>query len=290
MTQYSFLKLVSLPNIADPIQYLSVCSESQEWSSHFNNWSPHHYYRDAHFSQLPNLLQHLSTSSRFQLSAENDGNSLKYSSDLKNLDLSLNESAFFHNSYVSRYLKFSKQVPAKSSPQIETLYLASASLDANTKYHKDLSVLLRKVFETCSIVLISEDEVPFELAKVAPKFLKLQVAGHSDLKPLQASEISSDDSFDFYEYLCLLHMNSLPDMTNSHVQASSMYESPQCEAGDNKEITTPLWLHVAEELPPNILDFIVSTDGWTSIFVKTETSNLVVKRSAPLHYIWHIYI
>lgn len=286
MPSYSFSALEALPLISEPVEVLSIASELSEWDEKFQTWPADHLYKENSFSELPTLLTYLQGVSDFSLTAESGHDKLKFTSTSDTLNLRLSESSFFHNAYVSRYLKFSKEVPAKSSPLLDTFYVASASLEPKSKYFKDLSVLVTKVFSTCSISLLLKIEPPFQLTKVTTAYLKNEVATHSNLSPLQLTEIPPDESFEFYEYLCLLHMNSLPDTNNSHVQASSMYEFP----GSEEEIIfNSLWLHVAKNVCPSVFESLISTDGWVTAFAKTENHNLVLKRTSKGFYIWHIH-
>lgn len=289
MTSYSFSILETLPTIHEPLTYLSVSAADPAWLQN-QNWPAHCYYKQNGFDQLPLLLTHLQSSGNFSLCAENDNNKLVYTYSSSQLSLKLTESTYSHNSYVGRYLRFIKHIPPKYSPDLDTFYTASVSLDANTKYFKDFNVLLARVFSVCSICLLLDNEVPFPLTKVIASHLSTSIASYSDLSPLLTTEIQSGDSHEFYEYLCLLHLNGLPDYENSHVQATTRYEIPPVTSPLNSENNLEsLYLHFTENINPSALESLVSSEGWVSAFARSDTHNIVLMRTPEGIYIWHVH-
>lgn len=201
--------------------------------------------------------------------------------------LKLTENVYFHNSYVARYLHFQKLTPPKNSVEIDTFYVAKGSLGTASKYSKDVSVLLAKVFVQCSLCLLLDKEPKFPLTKLEPKSSKVQVATYSDLFPLNLTEIPSEDAFDLYEYLCLLHMNSIPDPSDERTRVCNMYEVPKGES--EVENQGELWLHNVTNTTPNALRHLVSSEHWISVFARTKNHNIVIKRATNGNYIWHVY-
>lgn len=286
MASYSFSILETLPSIHEPLKYLSISSEDPSFHQQIQNWPASYYYKETEFTQLPQLLTHLQDSQNYNLRVELHQNKLIYTSGVTNLTLTLSENTYAHNSYVGRYLRFIKHVPPKYGPNLDTFYTATVSLSTNTKYYKDLSVLLAKVFAVCTVSLLLAHEVPFPLGIVQPKYLSTQVSSHSDLRALSVKQISSDDAHDFYEYLCLLHLDGLPDYNNSHVQATTMYEIP--EVTFEKDIRE-LHLLVTRDINPSVLTLLISSEGWISVFARSESQNIVLLRTASGIYMWSIH-
>lgn len=289
MASYTFSILETLPSIHEPLKYLSVSSANPTWQQN-QNWPAHCYYHENGSDQLQLLLTHLQSSGNFSLCAENDNDKLVYTSESPQLTLTLKEATYSHNAYLGRYLRFTKHIPPKYSPDLETFYTASVSLDANTKYFKDFNVLLARVFSVCSICLLLDNEVPFPLTKVIASYLSTSIASHSEVCPLSTTEILSEDSHELYEYLCLLHLNGLPDYENSHVQATTRYEIPPVTAPliSENDIES-LYLQVTENINPSALKALVSSEGWVSAFVRSDNHNIVLMRTQKGIYIWHVH-
>lgn len=287
MASYKFSVLDTLPSINEPLTQLSALSADPEWQQK-QNWPSHYYYCQDGFEQLPELLTHLQTEGNFCLSANINKNKLVYTSGPQ-LTLSLTDSTYSHNSYVGRYLRFIKVVPPKYGPDLDTFYTASVSLDANAKYYKDFTVLLARVFPACSICLLLDTEVPFPLTRVSSSFLTTTVASHSDLSPLTTSEIPSEYSRDFYEYLCLLHLNGLPDYSNSHVGATTIYEVPTTTNENSGAEHESLHLHITKNINPSAMKSLVLSEGWISAFARSTNYNIVLLNTPSGIYMWEIH-
>lgn len=286
MSSCTFSRLETLPPLESPLTYLSIATSHPDWDASTHNWPKHLLLQSETFQHLPALLSHLETGENFALSAKNGPDSLEISSSSLEMKLTLSEQTYSHNSYVGRYLKFIKHIPPKKSADIDVFYTATTSLDTRPKHSKDVSALIVKVFATCSVVLLLDEIPPFDLTEVSPLQQKSELTAHSDLSPLSLPQVSQDIAPDVYEYLCLLHLNGLPDTSNSHVQATNTYVVPTFNAEESA--TGPMWLHVTRNINPGVLKHLLETDGWVTAFARTEKENIVLMKTSSVKYIWHV--
>lgn len=285
MASCTFRVLDQLPNLESQITHLSVASANPNWheTSKFENL---HILENVTFSQLPELLTYLQPTKSCNLTAEINGNIFTFASKTQKFSIRLTDHAYSHNAYVGRYLKFRKHVPLKKSADLDIFYEANAILDPQQKYYKDFTALILNNFGVCSVTLLLSEIPPFPLTEIKPDLLKIEIAPYSDLNPLGVSGIPTDDSQDFYEYLCLLHLNGLPDLSNSHVVATNIYQPPRVEA--KFAANEKLYLHVTRNVHPGILERLIETEGWVSASARTANENILLFKTSSVIYIWHV--
>lgn len=284
MGSCTFRVLDELPSLSSQISYLSVASADPNWHENLKYGNLHILENDT-FSKLPELLTYLQTTKSCDLTAENNGSVLKFASKTQKFSLRLTDQAYSHNAYVGRYLKFRKHVPLKKSADLDIFYDANAILDPQQRYFKDFNALVLSLFGVCSVTLLLSEIPPFPLTDTKPEHLKFKIAPYSDLNPLGVSEITTDNSQDFYEYLCLLHLNGLPDLSDSLVVATNMYQPPAEGKFANNE---KLNLYVTRNAHPGILEVLIKTDGWVSAIARIVNESILLFKTSSVIYIWHV--
>lgn len=290
LIMYQFTELQQIKPLYNNVDYLSVISSCPDTLSHLQRISEQLYlYRSDNSNQVGDLIEYISRADckHFAVETKTDNDSLIINSEEKDLvQLDLSEHTLFQNNYATRYMRFSKVVPAKSSPDYGTRYRCKVKMDPNTKYHKDLSHLILKAFTNARIQVLLDQELPFGLERVWPKYKEIELSPNSNIKPLSYERIDPESSMEYYEYFCMLHINGFPDRSNDHVKLTSMYEGPQ-EAVTEEKYRFPLYLTVASDINPLALNILANKDGWVSLFAKTKDQNVLITKSQN-PYMWRV--
>lgn len=288
-TMYQFTELQQAEPLYNTVEFLSIISTSPHTLSRLQHIAEQFYlYRHNNFSQVGDLVKFITDTDckHFAVEAKAGNDSLAINSSEKEfLNLDLSEHTLSQNNYASRCMRFTKVVPAKSSPNYETRYTCKVKMDSNAKYYKDLLCLISKAFSNARIQVLLEIELPFDLQRISPNYKQVELSPNSNLEALNYKKIDREDSMEYYEYFCMLHINGFPDRSSDHVQLTSMYEGPKIDAEQKYEL--PLYLTVANDVNPSIMAFLADEGDWISLFARTKNQNVLMAKSQT-SYKWRI--
>lgn len=270
-------------HIEEPLEFLSVLADSS-FPDHFSQLiEKSHYYSSPNFQQLFDLLQeHHKEGFRFSLLASQNGNSLRFSSSDQKVKLKVTEPTFFHNSYVGRYLHFSKKVPAKKSPDIETFYTATAALTGE-QYEQDLLEFIRREFTDVEMYVLLEKALEYGLQTHTVELETLPLSTGSNTSPLGTQEVNQENALELYEYLCLLHMNRVLEKETEHAKITSIYEVPGF--GLNESLGD-VYFYCCKNLDPTTFYRLLEGNKWKSIFAQSREHNMVALHNQHGSYLW----
>lgn len=287
---YQFTQLQQVEPLYDKVEYFSVISTSPDAKHQLQRVADQFFlYRNDHFDQVGEVLEFTSRADchHFAVEANTENDILLLNSGNRDIiDLDLSEHTLSQNNYATRYMKFIKVVPAKSSSDYEVRYTCKVKIDSTAKYHKDLSYLVSRVFSDSRIQVLLDIELPFALHRISPSLKQVEISPNSNFGPLKYNEIDPVNAMEFYEYFCMLHMNGFPDRSNEHVKLTSMYEGPEGYIGEAK-LSNPVYLTVASDINPSALSVLVDNGDCVSLFAKTKYQNVLVTKSQK-SYMWRI--
>lgn len=288
---YQFTNLQLVEPLYNNVEYLSIISSSPDTITQLQNLAEKLFlYQNDHFHQLVDLTNYLSQAGgeHFAVDVATANDTLFLNSKDRNfINLNISEHTLFQNNYATRYMKFAKMIPAKSSPDYETRYTLKVKLDPSAKYHKDLLYLIKKVFSDSKVEIVLDMELPFALQRISPKIKQIEISANSNLEPLNYAYIDPEQSMDYYEYFCMLHINGFPDRNDEHVKLTSMYVPPE-GAFKEKTYDFPLYLTAASNINPLVLPLVANTEEWISLLARTPYENLLITKSNNESYIWKI--
>lgn len=283
---FSEIETTSEIIVNDPVNFLSIVSK-EPLSTHNGSY----FFTSPLFHRVEDLIQHMQAeckgNKQFQyfLSIHaDDGSSIKLSSkDPFVLSLLLSDHTFNHNHYISRYLKLSKQVPLKKSPETKIIYNATAQYPSTgKKYEADLKYLLKNVFAEVSVELLSNknmDGLQLSLNTSTPKHH--DIPPDSDLSPLYCSIFQ--DPEDMYEYQSLIHLIQPPNLhPTSQMAAVSMYETPTTDGTPND----PVKIHQWKNVTPSVVQTIINEGNFISLLIKTLDGSIMIFKSQLKTYAW----
>lgn len=287
---YTFAENSPPDYILEPLLFLSVISTESKLGDVIDK---SFYYKSSHANNVLDFFNTLRTSDAlyYSVSATKGTNSLKFASSSRNvISLSLCEHTFFHLAYVGRYARFTKDIPAKGSPGLETTYNAELDMsDTTQRYYKDVVALVSAVFDDAELSVLVDYDLDLsalqqlQLQRVDPVATSTCISTHSDLSPLGSKHIGPDLEFDFYEYLCLLHLNALPNLADSHVQNTTMYSIPET---DSTALSTPLHLHSVSDVGPAVFYDLVNAGLSVSVLARTGSKHYVTFNTGTIIYFW----
>ncbi|OBA22418.1 hypothetical protein METBIDRAFT_153251 [Metschnikowia bicuspidata var. bicuspidata NRRL YB-4993] len=246
MTEKYILQENTLPEfIAEPVKYLSVVSKQGSVKNILGELlKQSHVYKGTVNDNVFDIAESIvgSGAQYFSLKLNKNRNTLKIDSRTpKTVTITLTEHVFNHHAYAARYMKFKKLQPAKGSSDYIVYHTVTANWNGPEKYSKDLYALVSEVFACAELVLLTDsvyapkDEVG-SLMDLHESAVVLEVkvfspgevdSGDSIAETPDLLKLDVDEHHEVYEYLSLVHLNSLPDYRNSHVGATSIYETPQ---------------------------------------------------------------
>ncbi|KAF5210729.1 hypothetical protein E0198_003613 [Clavispora lusitaniae] len=287
---YQFTEKGEIEPLYERIEYLSLISESPDIKTVVENISGQYFvYRRNDFQQIWKLVKYItdSDSKHYSIEAASGTDILSCRSQDGHISLNISQSTILQNNYVTRYLKFTKTIPAKSSLHHETRYHCRVNVDEKAKWNKDLVTFISQTFSKCKVEILSDIELPFELERIRPTFIQKQIASHSNLSPLNYAEINNELSVDMYEYLCLLHVDGLPNRSDEHVKLTNMYEIPQVPLLRENPGFSTLYLTVAADVNPSIVSALSANTHVLSFFARTRTHNFMVLQSRN-SYLWKV--
>lgn len=281
--------------IGSPARFLSVVSTSCALKSSLDTLLDKCFYHRCETTQPLLLFDTLKQKlpNYYSVRAAKGLNELSFSSTSPNIiSIRLKEHTFFTNSYVGRHIKFKKIVPFKGSNELITYF--EAKVDISHHLHElALRKLAEAEFSACNVILLCDTDISKELPE---KFFDLHknksFYAHS-LLPLpniptvnnSISDMDSDESDDLYEFLSLVHLNAVPDQTNSHVRATNMWELPQPNFLANLA-GVPLHSFSISNVNPILIHRIASMSEVLSIQMVTEESTHLLLRNNRI-YTWN---
>lgn len=244
------------------------------------------YYEVSNFNGFLELLQQLASFSFWLQLTKGDSCLVIDSQNPNRIDLHLSEHDLTLNNYITRYLKFTKQSPMKAMGDTKSYYRTSMTYDDSktTKDHRDFRFLLDRVFSDALLRLSLKSAVTLlENHRQTPNVMSLQINERADLSPLKADHI--DESHDFYEYLSLLHLNKVPEISRSEYEkVTSMYEVPAIGPSGNSP--KHLFLFAFKFVHPAVLQEVVIKDSVISTLSNTKLKHRLSYRSASGLYTW----
>lgn len=283
---YAYSKSTPPAFIGQPLSFISVLSSSKDIGPLEDTC----YYRSANFSDVLELFAQLSkSSSYYSVEATANGNKLTFSSQSEHLILSLREHTFFHHSYAGRYTRFTKDIPPKGSPGLEVRYNAEITMDPSLQHYRDIVALITSEFSGARVTVIAESSSDLggllkQLEHRKPSSTITPIAPHSDLSSL-VKDVPPGCERELYEYLCLLHLNALPNMDDSHTRATNTYECP--EAADVFDVDA-LYLHTFSDASPQLFYQLLNNQSALSVLGRTDRAHWMSYNGANNVYFWSV--
>lgn len=287
-------KANELPDtIYEPLQTFSAISMDPDFHTRFQSALTRSYYYTCRTDDILALLEVIehSGASYFAVSASCGNNELKWSSkDSTSYQLTLAERSISSNSYVQRYLPFTKAIPLKGSAQYATSYTATVKRSTE-KYTPDVKAVVEAVFHNSSVTILAD--VSLDLKLITEEFqrrtgqsINTEISDFTDFSPLTLSNIGDDDQVEFSEYLGLLHLNSYPKLNDSHVSATTSY-SHTIPVSD-REVTCKLYLSFVSEVSPVVFSQFLSDQTCLSLQAKGKDTCNLTYFSGTGFYTWEM--
>ncbi|GEQ69552.1 hypothetical protein JCM33374_g3224 [Metschnikowia sp. JCM 33374] len=291
--------------VAEPIKYLSVVTNSQTLENVVAGLlQQSHVYKGTGINNVLEIVQSTIKSGApyYVLEFTSDRNKLRIdSSSPKSVSLVLDDHTYNHHSYAGRYLRFTKCLPAKGSKDYIIYHKATANWGPE-KYEKDLTALVAEVFTGADMTLLTtcgppniapggsltdlhEKASPSSTALYLPEDAKVSAETTADSPSGITDTLPSDVSQELYEYLSLVHLNALPDFTNSHVRATSLYEIPDTVVKLPVSLSSASLVTITDVNPVVFYD-LASNPDCLSIQATTETGSFLTVNSGDVTWNW----
>ncbi|WPK25964.1 hypothetical protein PUMCH_003306 [Australozyma saopauloensis] len=293
-SSYQFLANELPDQVFEPLKTLSVIHTDPSLSSDLSAASENAFYYKCIANDVFGIFKAIEQSKAtfFSVALVDGDNKLTWNSQEADIfSISLSQHAYSHNAYVGRYLKFTKQIAPKGSPQYGTRFEALAKREG-AKYSKDVHAMIEAVFPGSEVCVLTDrplndfetESVTFQEVRTSVK--TVEISAHTDLSPLASSTVSDEESYKFLEYLSLLHLNAYPDLSNSHVAATNSYE-PELSSGDKmkNEIYYLTYLSAAN---PLILSSMLQNTKCLSVQGTTETKSITSLYTTENLYTWEV--
>lgn len=293
-SEYHF-KRDELPDfLTEPLDFVSVLSHSDNLHSTILQ-EKSHYITCKGVSALASLVSTLENlhPPYFCAVATDKDNSLRWDSrQPKTFKLKLHEHTFNHNAYVGRYIDFKTRKPLPSAPELSTFFEATVTYE-QIQTHRDLLLTIENAFRTASVTIVSDIPLAEALApfgsvenksgSLESLFRMRQLSARSCLPTSVDSALLQEDmGQELYEYLCLCHMNAVPNSKDSHVRASVMYMHP-----DYIKTETALWFQYSFlNVSPTVFYNLAKNKKVISILTKAANESVLTFSLDEL-YTWH---
>lgn len=279
--------------IYEPLRSFSAFSADPNFYTELQSALDRSFNYTCKTDEILNLLDAIeqSQASFFAVSASNRDNKLEWSSrDPTSYQITLTEHSFSHNSFMGRHLPFKKAIPPKGSSKVDTRYHATVKR-SEERYSKDVNAAVAALFENSSVSILTDIALELgpmtkELQRKVGQITTTEFSHFTDVSPLTMSTISDEDQEEFSEYLGLLHLNSYPNLDDSHVSATTSY-SHGLPAGD-REVPLKLSLRSVSSPSPLLLSHLLKSPTCLSIQATTENRSFLSYYSGTALYTWEM--
>lgn len=262
--------LIAMLEVHEPLRYVSVIGD-RSISNAIKVFIETPLFWFLLDFEVSALISSITQYPRISFSATEGMNTLSWDGEI--LKFKITEHAFFSVRRFLHTLKFKKIVPAKSSPNYYVFYTCESQLLGGLI--PEIQKLAGVYFSSLNIEVILEAALPFLLEAAYPSYKESQLSAFSKV----LTKIEDPD--EFYEYLCLLHVNGFPDSADDHVAAVNSYVIPE-----GPSLNKPLMLMSLAGVSPLQLLALLKLD-FSSILVNTRTSSYAQLRTEEDVYEWH---
>lgn len=263
--------LIAMEEVHEPLRYVSVIGDKSISNKMKEILETPQFWTLVDFDTSA-LISSITQYPRVSFKATEGMNSISW--DGEKLQFKITEHAFFLARRFLHTLKFKKSLPAKSSPDYYVFYTCETGIQS--EFNAEIQKLAGLYFSSLRIELILEAALPFQLEAVYPAYKE------SELSPYSKVLTKVEDPDEFYEYLCLLHVNGVPDSADDHMTAVNSYVIPEGPSLDK-----PMMLMTLADVSPLQLPALLTLD-FKSILVNTRTSCYAQMRTDNDVYEWHI--
>lgn len=282
------------PQFENPIDVLSIISPPGILARVCLPLLQFSYYYQSSGCSISDLIHSLrDTPIDASIWASNGTNSISWRTSSSSFDLRLNDFTMSHNSFASRYIEFKRHKPAKGSVEIDAFHTATVT-PTNSNAKIDFDALLIKVFASSEVTVLLNTELPQltplgfvnvheETAKSA-----LEVSLAARCRPallFEASHPISEELDSLPEFISLMHMNAVPDMSNSYVSNSCMFEYPEYLSNylfseDPYSVTVLLNVH------PAVYNALLQSSECLSLIAKNGDQSVTTLKQKQNVYSW----
>ncbi|ODV65176.1 hypothetical protein HYPBUDRAFT_154031 [Hyphopichia burtonii NRRL Y-1933] len=267
---------------------LSVISQSPVELADSKTWSKFGFRDLLQLIESIPVQEHVSLRASPSIEQFAPYNQLVFSSIDDSIKIQLNESSYKNAGYFnkSNRLKVKQRTPSKNSPHLFPTYHIVC---CRSELTPDCKQLISTVFQNVNLKVVTLDS-DFESAlhadfSLEPSSTEISLLnGAIDLLSL-VDPIANEDLHDYYEFITLVHLQSI-QFTENLNSAISSYEAPATGSG---AMTRPHHILQSRNLSSSVVSRVFD-QSWLSISLNFENAHILILNTDSKIISWKVSI